>query len=88
MCSDALGILGGCDREAAKPIEKLLESALANAQEHNERHQAGLDLDNLYIKTIMVDEGPRMWRIRARAMGRANWINKATSHITLVLAER
>jgi large subunit ribosomal protein L22 len=88
FCSEALSILQGCPRSAARPIEKLLRSALANAQEQNTRHQAGLDLDNLYVKELMVDEGPRMWRIRARAMGRASWINKATSHVTVVLAER
>jgi large subunit ribosomal protein L22 len=88
LCSEALSILQGCHRSAGQPIEKLLRSALANAQEQNVRHQAGLDLDNLYIKQITVDEGPRMWRIRARAMGRATWINKATSHVTVVLSER
>jgi len=88
LCSEALSILQGCPRAAARPIAKLLDSALANAQEQNERHKAGLDLDNLYIKSITVDEGPRHWRIRPRAMGRATWINKATSHITVILAER
>ncbi|MFQ5514724.1 MAG: 50S ribosomal protein L22 [Myxococcota bacterium] len=88
LCADALTVLETCPRGAAKPISKLLRSALANAQEKNTRHRAGLDLDNLYVKTITVDEGPRMWRIKARAMGRASWINKATSHITIVLAER
>ena len=85
---EALNILEGCERRVAVPMEKLLRSALANAEEHNARHQAGIDLDNLYIKTITVDEGARGWRIRARAQGRANWINKATSHISLVLDER
>ena len=88
MCAEALKILQAVPRGAARPIEKLVRSALANAQEHNERHQAGLDLDNLYIKKITVDEGPRMWRIRARAMGRAAWLGKMTSHITVVLDER
>ena len=88
LCSEALSILQGCHRSAGRPIEKLVRSALANAQEQNVRHQAGLDLDNLFIKQITVDEGPRMWRIRARAMGRATWIKKATSHVTVVLSER
>lgn len=87
-CSEAINILQGCPSAAARPIEKLIRSALANAQEHNARHQAGLDLDNLYVKLITVDEGPRMWRMRARAMGRGAWINKATSHVTVILAER
>ncbi len=87
-CAEAINILQACPVGAARPIEKLIRSALANAQEHNARHQAGLDLDNLYVKTITVDEGPRMWRMRARAMGRGAWINKATSHVSVILAER
>lgn len=87
-CAEALAILQAADRRAARPIEKLIRSALANAEEHNSRHSAGIDLDNLYVKTITVDEGPRSWRIRARAQGRASWINKASSHVSVVLDER
>ena len=86
--SDALAVLQGCPRAAARPIEKLLRSALANAQEKNARQQAGLDVDNLYVKTITVDQGRHDWRIRPRAMGRAFWIRKMSSHVTLVLDER
>ena len=74
-------------RSAARPIEKLVRSALANAEEKNARQSAGIDLDNLYVKTITVDQGRHNWRIRPRAMGRANWIRKYSSHITVVLAE-
>ncbi len=87
-CEDALSILHGCPNRPAEPIAKLIRSALANAQEHNARHQAGIDLDNLYVKAVTVDEGPRLWRIKARAMGRASWIRRPTSHITIVLDER
>ncbi len=87
-CEEALDILRYSPREAGRPIEKLLRSALANAEEQNSRHGAGIDLDNLYIKVITVDEGPRSWRIRPRAQGRAAWINKASSHITVILDER
>ncbi len=87
-CAEALSILRHCDRAAALPIEKLVRSALANAEEQNARKQAGIDLDNLYVKRIHVDEGPRMWRIRPRAHGRASWINKSLSHMTVVLDER
>jgi large subunit ribosomal protein L22 len=87
-CAAAFGILQNSPRGAARPIEKLLRSALANAEEKNARHSAGIDLDNLYVKWITVDEGPRNWRIRPRAQSRAAWINKATSHVTLVLDER
>jgi len=86
--SRALEILVACEKSAARPIEKLLRSALANAVEHNSRHQAGIDLDNLYVKIVSVDEGTRGWRIRPRAQGRANWIKKSSSHVTVVLDER
>ena len=86
--AEALDLLAASQKRAAGPISKLLRSALANAEEHNARHSAGIDLDNLYVKRIQVDEGPRMWRIRPRAQGRAYWIRRPTSHITLVLDER
>ena len=87
-CNHALTILGASTKRASRPIEKLIRSAISNAQEQNERHKAGIDLDNLYVKTITVDEGTRMWRIRPRAMGRAFWVKKALSHVTVVLDER
>jgi large subunit ribosomal protein L22 len=87
-CAEALTILQGCPQKAARPIEKLLRSALANAEEKNARQQAGLDIDNLYVKHITVDQGPHAWRIRPRAMGRAAWVRKMSSHLTLVLGER
>lgn len=87
-CEDALTILRSCDKGAARPLEKLIRSALANAQEQNARSQAGIDLDNLYVKYVAVDEGPRSWRLRPRAHGRAAWINKAGCHMTVVLDER
>ena len=58
------------------------ESAMANAE------ASDADVDRLYVKTICVDEGPTMRRFRPRAMGRATRINKRTSHVTCVLAER
>ena len=87
-CAEAINILQACPRGAARPIAKLIRSALSNAQEQNARNQAGIDLDNLYVKWITVDEGARMWRMRPRAYGRAAWINKAMSHVTVVLDER
>ena len=85
---DALTILQFSQKRFARPLEKLLRSALANAGEKNERDKAGIDVDNLVVDRITVDEGPSMWRIRPRAQGRAAWINKRTSHITVVLSER
>ena len=84
----AVWAVSSSDKRAAGTIEKLVRSALANAEEKNERTQAGIDLDGLYLKEIVVDPGPNNWRIRPRAMGRASWINKATSHVTVVLDER
>ena len=86
-CEDALRILQGCEKRAARPIEKLVRSAIANAQSLNEQKSAGIDLDNLFIKTITVDQATHSWRIRPRAMGRATWIRKASSHVTVVLDE-
>ena len=87
-CDEALSILRSCDKRSARDIEKLVRSALASAQYQNEERGAGLDLDNLVISKITVDQGSHSWRIRPRAMGRANWIRKTSSHVTIVLAER
>ncbi len=70
-------------KRAAQPVLKLLNSALANAQ-----HNSGLEKDNLYIASILVDPGPSLKRWRARAYGRAAQILKRTSHVTLVLEEK
>jgi large subunit ribosomal protein L22 len=60
---------------------------LANAEVKNSRDKAGIDVDNLVVEKITVDQGASMWRIRARAQGRANWIQRRTSHIDVILAE-
>ena len=87
-CEDALSVLRASDKRPAKSIEKLLRSAIANAQFQNEEREAGINLDRLFVSQVMVDQGSHSWRIRPRAMGRANWIRKASSHVTIVLAER
>ena len=84
---DALTILELSNKRFAKPLAKLVRSALASAEEKNERDKAGIDVDNLVVETIMVDQGASMWRIRARAQGRAAWIQRRTSHVSIVLAE-
>ena len=84
---EALTILDLSDKRFAKPLAKLVRSALANAEEKNSREQAGIDVDNLVVHRISVDQGPSMWRIRARAQGRAAWIQKKTSHVQVVLSE-
>jgi large subunit ribosomal protein L22 len=85
---DALNVLSLSAKKAASPIEKLVRSAVANAEQKNENQGAAIDIDNLVVSRITVDEGPSMWRIRPRAQGRATWIQKRSSHITVVLAER
>jgi len=85
---EALNLLSLSPRRFAHPIAKLLRSALANAEEKNSREHAGIDVDNLYVSGIWVDEGASMWRIRPRAQGRAAWIQKRTSHVTVELEER
>jgi len=84
---DALTILELSSKRFAKPLAKLVRSALASAEEKNERDRAGIDVDNLVVDRIMVDQGASMWRIRARAQGRAAWIQRRTSHVSIVLAE-
>ena len=78
----ALNVLQFTQKKAAVIIKKVLESAIANA-EHND----GADVDELTVKTIMVDEGPIMKRFMPRARGRANQIFKRTSHVTVVVEE-
>lgn len=84
---DALSLLELSPRRFARPLAKLVRSAVANAEEKNNRHKAGIDVDRLVLGTITVDEGPSLWRIRPRAQGRATWIQRRTSHVTVVLRE-
>ena len=85
---DALTLLDLSPRRFARPLAKLVRSAVANAEEKNSREKAGIDVDNLYVSRISVDDGPSLWRIRPRAQGRAYWIQRRSSHVTLVLEER
>ena len=85
---EALAYLDLSPKKFARPLAKLVRSAVANAQDKNNRDKAGIDVDNLFVHTIMVNEGSSMWRIRPRAQGRAAWIQRRTSHVTLVLEER
>ena len=78
----AIDMLNFTSKKAARPMVKLLHSAVANAVETGE-----MDVDRLIVKTVMVDEGRTMKRFMPRAMGRATKINKRTSHITVVLSE-
>ncbi len=79
----ALGILEYNPRYGSSIIKKLLESAIANAENNN-----GMNPDNLYIEECYANKGPTMKRIRPRARGTAYRIEKRMSHITIVLNER
>ena len=78
----ALQVLSFSTKKAAQIMKKVLESAIANA-ENNE----GADIDELKVKTVYVDEGRTLKRIQARAKGRANRILKRSSHITVTVSD-
>ncbi|MGD8689192.1 MAG: 50S ribosomal protein L22, partial [Gammaproteobacteria bacterium] len=78
----ALQILSFSPKKAAHIVRKVLESAIANAENNN-----GADVDELKVFRVYVDEGPTLKRWRARAKGRANSIFKRTSHITVNVAD-
>jgi large subunit ribosomal protein L22 len=84
---EALAVLDLSAKAFAKPLAKLVRSALANAEDRNNREKAGIDLDNLKVDSIVVNQGPSMWRVRARAQGRAAWIQRKTSNVLVVLSE-
>lgn len=81
---DATNILQLTKKYAAKPLEKLLKSAIANAEDRDEQ----IDVDRLYVKEIYVDGGPAAKRIWFTTMGRAYRKLKRQSHITIRLATR
>ena len=84
---EALVILDLSPKGFARALAKLVRSALANAQEKNSRDHAGIDVDNLVVGSIHVNQGPSMWRVRPRAQGRANWVQKRTASVRVELSE-
>ncbi len=82
----AMNVLKYSQRESSEKLLKLLQSAIANWQVKNEG--ARLEDADLYIKTIMVDGGRMLKRIRTAPQGRANRIRKRSNHITLIIADR
>ncbi|MBD2844719.1 50S ribosomal protein L22 [Paenibacillus sp. IB182496] len=80
---EAIAILRHTPKAASPVVEKLLNSAIANAE-----HNYQLDVNKLVVAQAFVNQGPTMKRFRPRAMGRASRINKRTSHITLVVTEK
>ncbi|WP_054704937.1 50S ribosomal protein L22 [Bacillus sp. JCM 19041] len=80
---EAIAILKHTPKSASPVVEKLLNSAIANAE-----HNYEMEPNNLVILEAFVDEGVTLKRFRPRAQGRASRINKRTSHITLVVTEK
>ncbi len=80
---DALNMLTFAPQKAARIVKKVIQSAVANAEQNT-----NVDIDNLYIKRIYADEGPTLKRFRPRALGRATRIRKRTSHLTVILDEK
>lgn len=80
---EAVAILRHTPKAAPPVVEKVLKSAVANAE-----HNYDLDINSLVVSEVFVDEGPTLKRFRPRAQGRASAINKRTSHITLVVSEK
>jgi len=82
--NDAMNILQFTRKKAARIMQKILKSALANAEEN---HKV-LDVDDMFVKQVTVDQGVVMKRTMPRARGSANTIRKRSSNICLVLAEK
>ena len=80
---EAVSILNHTQRGASPVVEKVLKSAIANAE-----HNYEMDTDNLIVSEVFVNEGATLKRFRPRAQGRASKINKRTSHITVVVTEK
>ncbi|NLC53177.1 MAG: 50S ribosomal protein L22 [Firmicutes bacterium] len=80
---EALQILQFTPRAAAEVLQKVLNSAVANAENNHD-----LDRSNLVVAKACVDQGPTLKRFRARAQGRAAAIRKRTSHITIIVEEK
>lgn len=79
---DALNILLFSPKKAAVLIKKVLDSAIANAENNN-----GVDVDDLSVSEILIDEAPTAKRMRARAKGRSNRILKRTCHISVKVSD-
>lgn len=81
--AEALMVLRFTPKRAARIVEKVVRSAVANAANNHD-----LDGDDLYIAQAYVDEGPRLKRWRPRARGRAYAIQRPTSHVTVIVKQR
>ena len=85
---DALNALDYSTKRIAPDVAKLLRSAIANANYKSQEKGVDVDLDNLYVKNAIANEGPRMKRIRPAPMGRAFRYQRRLAHLSIVLAEK
>jgi large subunit ribosomal protein L22 len=86
--NDAIITLRTVNKRIAPTVEKVLHSAIANAQNLADQKNEDLDVDQLYVSEAYVNEGPRQKRVRPAPMGRAYRVQKRTSHIVVKLAEK
>ncbi|HEX6250854.1 MAG TPA: 50S ribosomal protein L22 [Gemmatimonadaceae bacterium] len=86
--NEALAILKFSKKHAAKQIEKVLTSAVANAESKARASDESIDTDALYIKHAVVNEGKKLKRYMPAAQGRATHIQKRTSHVEIIVAEK
>ena len=86
--NEALGLLRFSKKHAAKQIEKVLNSAVANAEFKSREGTESVDVDTLYISHAIVNEGPALRRFMPAAQGRATPIRKRTSHVEIILDAR
>ncbi len=86
--NQALDILKYSKKEPAGRLSKLVRSAIANWEAKNEDNRKELENGNVYIQTIMVDEGRTLKRIRTAPQGRAARVRKRSNHVTVILATK
>ena len=86
--NEALALLTFSKKHAAKQIQKTLKSAVANAEQAARSANSSLDVDALFVKHAVINEGPKLKRFMPAAQGRATPIQKRTSHVEIVVAER
>jgi large subunit ribosomal protein L22 len=86
--NDAFALLRFSKKHAARQIEKVLKSAVANAEQAARAANAALDVDDLVITHAIINEGPKLKRFMPAAMGRATPIKKRTSHVEIVVTDQ
>jgi large subunit ribosomal protein L22 len=86
--NQALSLLKFSKKKAAVEISKVLESAVANAEQTARKNNESVDVDALYVVTAIINEGPKLKRWMPAAQGRATPIHKRTSHVEIEVAEK